>query len=350
MHANNEVYILFLTVFSIGIAIGSLLCDTLLKGQITLKLAPFVLLGVSLFTYLMIFASPEPPHEELLDASAFLAIPQHWPILGSMLMVAVCGGIYLVPLYAMLQSHTPAQYRSRVMAASNLSDSVFMTVVSIVCAILLSKFGIWHYRFISGLSQPLTCRWCGMLEKLLLRPVLTFLLKLFFRVEVTGMEHYRAAGDRVLIAVNHQSFLDPLLVAVFLPRKPAFSINVFQADKWYFRWLDKITTLYRLDPSKPLSMKHLIQDLRKGAKVVIFPEGRISTGGGIMKIYDGTGMIIEKTGATVLPVRIENAEYSKVSRLSHKLRQRWFPKIRMTILPPVRFEQGSLFPAASFMT
>ncbi len=179
-----------------------------------------------------------------------------------------------------------------------------------------------------------------MLEKLLLRPFLAFLLKFFFRVEITGMEHYHAAGDRVLIIANHQSYLDPPLLAAFLPEKPAYAINIYQADKWYLRWADKLVTLYRLDPSKPMSMKRLIQDLRHGTKVVLFPEGRITTSGGIMKIYEGTGLIIEKTGATVLPVRIDGAEYSKASRLSRKVTQRWFPKIRLTILPPVPFEQG----------
>ncbi len=179
-----------------------------------------------------------------------------------------------------------------------------------------------------------------MLENILLRIPLTFLLRLFFRVEVRGLEHYQAAGNRMLIISNHQSYLDPLMLAVFLPRKPAFAINVFQADKWYFRWFDRVVTLYKLDPLKPLSMKRLIQDLRQDAQVVLFPEGRITTSGGIMKIYDGTGMIVEKTGATVLPVRFDGAEYSRLSRLGGKLRQRWFPKVRMTILPPVRFKEG----------
>lgn len=189
-----------------------------------------------------------------------------------------------------------------------------------------------------------------MLEKLLVRPLLIFLLRLIFRVEVRGMEHYHAAGGRVLMIANHQSFLDPLIIAVFLPEKPAFAINVFQADKWYFRWLDKIITLYRLDPSKPMSMKRLIQDLRQGAQVVIFPEGRITTSGGIMKIYDGTGMIAQKTGTTLLPLRIDGAEFSKVSRLGRKLRQRWFPKVRLTVLPPRRVEPDEVITADMIYT
>ncbi len=138
LNANNEVYILFLTVFSIGIAAGSLMCDTILKGQITLKLTPLVALGVSLFTCLMVVVTPQENAGDLLNVGTFLDIAQHWLVLGCMLLVAVCGGIYLVPFYARLQSHTSPKFRSRVMAASNLSDSIFMTVAALVSALLLS--------------------------------------------------------------------------------------------------------------------------------------------------------------------------------------------------------------------
>ncbi|MDE3038876.1 MAG: hypothetical protein KGJ21_10570, partial [Pseudomonadota bacterium] len=138
VRGDNEVYILFLTIFSIGIAVGALLCDWLLKGQVSPKLTPLTALAVSLFTYMLVAATPHPGPAPLQDVQSFVTAPQHWLLLAAMLMVAVSGGIYMVPLYAMLQSHTPAEYRSRIMAASNLSDSVFMTVAALVSAGLLS--------------------------------------------------------------------------------------------------------------------------------------------------------------------------------------------------------------------
>jgi len=154
VHANNEVYILFLIVFSLGTALGSLLCDTILKGEISPRLTSFAALGLSLFTFLMVATTPEATPGPLLDASAFIAVPQHWLVLGSMLMVAFCGGIYIVPLYAVLQSHTPTEFRSRIMAASNLSDSLLMTVSAVISAILLSfGFGILDlFRIIAVLN------------------------------------------------------------------------------------------------------------------------------------------------------------------------------------------------------
>lgn len=140
--ANNEVYILLLTVFSVGTAVGSTLCDTLLKGEISAKFTPFAAFSLSFFTFLLVVVTP-PAHEPLLDAAAFIQIPQDWLVMLSMTMVAFSGGLYIVPLYAMLQANTSPQYRSRVMAASNLSDAVFMTTAAIISAILLSLgFGI----------------------------------------------------------------------------------------------------------------------------------------------------------------------------------------------------------------
>lgn len=169
----------------------------------------------------------------------------------------------------------------------------------------------------------------------LLRQVLTFILKLLFNVRVKGIEHFRAAGERTLIICNHQSFLDPLLLAILIPEKPAFAMNLYQADKWYFRWVSKVVKIYRLDPSQPMSMKTLLADMKKGGKVVYFPEGRITTTGGIMKIYDGAALLASKTGASILPIHVDGAQYSKLSKLSGKLKQRWFPDVSLTFFPPI---------------
>lgn len=138
VHANNQVYTLFLSIFSIGIAVGSLLCDRLLKGQISAKLVPITLLGVTIFTLGMVMTTPTPTHEGLLTFSEFIADSRHWPLLFFMLMVSVCGGIYIVPLYAIMQHNTPASERSSIMAASNLFDSIFMTTAAVAAVLLLA--------------------------------------------------------------------------------------------------------------------------------------------------------------------------------------------------------------------
>ncbi len=172
----------------------------------------------------------------------------------------------------------------------------------------------------------------------LLRSLLTFLLKALFRVRVRGLEHFHAAGERVIVIANHQSFLDPLLLAVFLPQKPAFAMNEFQARKWYFRPLIKLVEVFRIDPSQPMTTKSVIARLKEKGTVVIFPEGRITTTGGIMKIYDGTGLILDKTNATVLPIHIEGAQFTYLSLLGGKVKRRLFPRITLTFFPPRKME------------
>lgn len=187
-----------------------------------------------------------------------------------------------------------------------------------------------------------------IIKKQIFKPVLASVLRLLFRVRVLGLENYhdanRLADGRVVIIPNHVSFLDPLLLSVFTPEQPAFAMNLYQARKWYFAWVEWLIKIYKIDPLAPMSFKTLMSDVKKGAKLVIFPEGRISTTGGIMKIYDGAGRIIEKTGACVLPVHISGAEYSKFGRLGGrigaKLRTRFFPQITISFLPPKKFEAG----------
>lgn len=166
--------------------------------------------------------------------------------------------------------------------------------------------------------------------KLLLRTI----LKLFYKVELKGLEHYRSAGERVLIIANHTSFLDGVLLTVFLPGKLNFAINTQIAQNWYTGLVKPFVGLFVLDPLRPFSVRSMIQYLQQDKRVVIFPEGRITMTGALMKIYHGPGLIADRSGASVLPVRIQGAQYTPFSRLRGRIKLRWFPKIELSILPP----------------
>lgn len=164
------------------------------------------------------------------------------------------------------------------------------------------------------------------------------LLKLLFRVEIHGLEHYHQAGGRVLILANHCSFLDPLLLGVFLPDKITFAINTYISQQWWLKPFLGLSHVFPLDPPHPMSLKALIHHMQKPTKTVIFPEGRITVTGSLMKIYDGPGMVADKSGATILPVRLEGTQYTHFSRLKNIVRLRFFPKITITIMPPTRIQ------------
>jgi acyl-[acyl-carrier-protein]-phospholipid O-acyltransferase/long-chain-fatty-acid--[acyl-carrier-protein] ligase len=168
-------------------------------------------------------------------------------------------------------------------------------------------------------------------------------LTLLFRVKIIGLDNYRQAGERVLIVANHVSFLDPLLLGVFLPDDITFAINTQISERWWLKPFLRLSKVFPMDPTHPLSLKALIHHMQNDTKTVIFPEGRITVTGSLMKVYDGTGMVADKSGATILPVRIEGAEYSHFSKLKNIARLRWFPDITIHIMPPTRIDTHGEF-------
>ena len=172
----------------------------------------------------------------------------------------------------------------------------------------------------------------------MLKILLRLLLTLLYRVKVVGLENYRQAGKRVLIIANHNSFLDPLILGVFLPDDITFAINTHISQRWWLKPFLSLSKVFPMDPTHPISLKALIHHLQNDTKTVIFPEGRITTTGSLMKVYDGTGMVADKSGATILPIRIDGTEYTPFSKLRHVVRLRWFPKITLHILPPTLIE------------
>ncbi len=170
----------------------------------------------------------------------------------------------------------------------------------------------------------------------MLKKFLHALLTLIYRVEVTGLENYEQAGKRVLIVANHTSFLDPLLLGVFLPDDITFAINTHISEQWWIKPFLGLSKVFPMNPTHPLSLKDLIHHLQGDTKTVIFPEGRITVTGTLMKIYDGTGMVADKAEAAVLPVRIDGGQYTHFSRLHKVVRLRLFPKITIKILPATR--------------
>lgn len=174
-----------------------------------------------------------------------------------------------------------------------------------------------------------------MLKKVL-RNVVRAILTLVYRIEVTGTENYTKAGKRVLIIANHTSFLDPLLLWVFLPDDITFAINTHISQRWWLQPFLGLSQIFPMNPTHPMSLKDLIHHLRNDTRTVIFPEGRITLTGGLMKVYDGTGMVADKSQATVLPIRISGGQYTHFSRLHNIVRLRLFPKITIHILPPTQ--------------
>ena len=161
--------------------------------------------------------------------------------------------------------------------------------------------------------------------------------RLVYRLEVTGLENVAKAGPNAIIALNHVSLLDAEIAFSILENNPVFAIDHTFAQKWWMKPVVKYMNALPLDPTRPLATRQLIQLVKGGDTLVIFPEGRITRTGSLMKVYDGSGLIADKSGVPVVPVRIEGAERTRFSYLTGaQVNRTFFKRIKVTILEPRR--------------
>lgn len=337
LNANHGVFIFFLTLFSLGIAIGSLFCNRLSKGKVRATYVPLGALGIALFTFDLYFASKThiATGSQLLSLGQFLFSMKGWRISVDILLIAIFGGIYTVPLYALLQFRSEQDHRARIIASNNILNALFMVAAALVTIIMLKiGFTVSQVFFVVALSTFLVAIYiCKLLPDILLKAIFRFILKTLYRVEVKGMENYYRSGKRVLIIANHTSFLDAILLAAYLPDRLTFAINTYTAKKSWIKLFLRLVNTHKVDPTNPMALKSVIDIVKQEKKCVIFPEGRLTTTGALMKIYEGPGLIADKARAKLLPIRIQGAQYTHFSRLDGKVQLRWMPKITLTIFP-----------------
>jgi acyl-[acyl-carrier-protein]-phospholipid O-acyltransferase/long-chain-fatty-acid--[acyl-carrier-protein] ligase len=168
--------------------------------------------------------------------------------------------------------------------------------------------------------------------KRIFRAILKVALRLLFRVRVSGVDPHLDAR-RLLIIANHESFLDGLLLGLFLPYDPVFVVYTGVTRVWFFRQVLKLGDYLTVDPANPMAVKTVLKLIEAGRPVMIFPEGRITVTGSLMKVYEGPAFVAARSGATVLPVRLDGPAHSYFSRLAGKLPRRLFPRLTLTVLP-----------------
>jgi acyl-[acyl-carrier-protein]-phospholipid O-acyltransferase/long-chain-fatty-acid--[acyl-carrier-protein] ligase len=340
LDAKQEVVTLFLLVFSLSIALGSLLVNRLLKGEVSARYVPVAALGMAFFLIsLWLATSGYDVQTQGADTRTFLASDGAWGILISLAGIAFSGGVFIVPLYAILQTASAPEERSQMIAANNVANAgLTVTLVGVTALLLAYGFdvpGIIGFLGLSTLAVALAACWLlpETVIKSLFKAVLTFL----YRVEVKGGENMPKPGERAVVIVNHVSFLDGLLLAAFLPGKPTFAVATHIAKSIWIRPFLKLFNAFPVNPTNPMSAKSMVKAVREGRTLVIFPEGRITVTGALMKVFDGPGMVADKADAPIIPVRIDGAQFTPFSRLRGKMRLRMFPKIKLTILEPRRF-------------
>ena len=315
---SEGVVTIFLTIFSVAVAIGSGLAAWLAHGRIVLlpTLVAGVLLGLfSLdlaWTSSAIVAATSP-----LSISEFFAAPHSIHVAIDLAGLAISGGLFIVPTFSAVQAWADADQRARVIAAVNVLNAVFMVVGAIVLAVLQKL----------GLSTPLLFALIGVANLIVaviiartlptswLNDLLSIVFRTLYRLEVTGLENVAKAGHNAIIAMNHVSFLDPPVAMAILPKRPVFAVDSGIAQQWWIQPFLPFVRTMALDPLKPMALRTIINAVKDGNMLVIFPEGRITITGSLMKIYDGAAMIADKSDAMVVPVRIDGPEKTIVQPL-----------------------------------
>jgi acyl-[acyl-carrier-protein]-phospholipid O-acyltransferase/long-chain-fatty-acid--[acyl-carrier-protein] ligase len=333
--ADGHVVTLLLTMFAVGVGVGSMLCARLLHGEVSARLVPFAAFGITVFTWDYAAAVISAGGLHLVNITAVLHSTTGWRMLSDLLLLAACGGLYSVPLYAIVQEMSEPSHRARTIAANNIVNAVMMVLgAGFVAGFSAAGVSAPHVLEVAAVVNFAVALWIvRLLPQTVFRAVFQWYFRLCHKTRIEGLENLALAGERSILVINHLSFLDGCLVAAFIPGDLVFAIDTAQARRFWF--LHYVIDVFPVDPANPASIRSMVKAVRDGRRLVIFPEGRITLTGALMKIYDGPGLIADKAEAAIIPVRLDGLQFHKTSRMQGKLKLRWFPKLRLTVLPPV---------------
>lgn len=338
LKADEWIINIFIATFSVGIGVGSLLCNKILKSTVHTTYLPLSSLIMTLSILLLSWVTSNNYFliTDITTIPEFFSDPYGWIFIIALFLISSSAGFFVVPLYAFLQVNSDKDKCSQVIAGTNIISSIFVIASSVFAFVLISfNFSIAQIFLSTAiLNAFVTYLIFQLLPEDVLRSILRYFFKLFFKVEVEGEENFIKAGGHAVIIANHASLLDAALLVSMTNQKITFAIDTAMSQKWWLKPFLKVIDTLPIDPHNPLAIKKLIKYVKQGKRIMIFPEGRITVTGSLMKIYEGPGLIATKTNANILPVCIEGAQYSYFSYLRGKVRIRLFPKIKLTFFEP----------------
>jgi len=344
---DEHVVTLLLTTFSIGVGVGSLLCERLSGRKVEIGLVPFGSIGLTLFALDLYFASPTVVATGVVGAGEFLAQPGHWRIVADLALIGMFGGFYIVPLYALIQSRAERSHQSRVIAGNNILNALFMVVsAGMAIALLHLGFTIPQIFLATALLNAVVAVYIyTLVPEFLMRFLVWLLIHSIYRLEKTGIENIPEEGSAVLVC-NHVSFVDALIIAAACRRPIRFVMdhNIFRVPllNFIFRTSKTIPIASARDDPQLLEKAYddIAAALATGDLIGIFPEGRITDTGDMYPFRPGIRRIVERTPVPVVPVALRGLWGSFFSRrggpaMSQPSRLAPFKKIALAVGAPV---------------
>ncbi|HRE54448.1 MAG TPA: MFS transporter [Candidatus Competibacter sp.] len=330
----EPVVTLLLTLFAVGIGIGSLLCERLSGRMVELGLVPFGSIGLTLFGVDLFFATPAPPAPggELLGVWAFLTQPGSWRVVLDIVLIGVFGGIYIVPLYALVQQRSEPTHLSRVIAGNNIINAVFMVAAALIAVGLLDQgLSIPQLLLVMAIFNAAVAVYIfTLVPEFLMRFIVWILVNIVYRLRTQGLEHVPDQGP-ALVVCNHVSLMDALVVGGCCRRPVRFVMDhqIFKTPglNFVFRTAGAIPIASaRTDPKILVqAYERVAEYLEQGEVVGIFPEGRLTPDGEIGSFKSGIERILKRTPVPVVPMALRGLWGSFFSR-RHGKAMRHFPR------------------------
>lgn len=347
---NEQVVTLLLATFVVGIAAGSLLCERMSGHKVEIGLVPFGAIGLTIFAFDLALASPDAASGAPAGIAAFLSSPGSVRILADLTLMALFGGFYSVPLYALIQQRTESAKLARVIAGNNILNALFMVVSALFAIGMLGAgLSIPQLFFVVGLLNVAVAIYIfKLVPEFLMRFLAWMLVHSIYRLKVTQVEEQIPDKDPVVLACNHVSFVDPLIIMAACRRPIRFVMDhrIFKTPvlSFVFRTGRAIPIAPRKEDPEiyEAAFDEVARALEQGEIVGIFPEGRITRDGNLNDFRPGIENIVRRTPVPVIPIALRGLFGSFFSRkdgdaMSKPLRllTRFWSKIELVGAPPV---------------
>ena len=343
---DEHVFTFLLATFSVGIGAGSLLCERLSGRRVEIGLVPFGSIGLTLFAVDLWLATRGMSATTQAGIAAFLASPAHWRVTADILLLGMFGGFYIVPLYALIQERSPPSHRSRIIAANNILNALFI-IASAGVAIGLLKAGLTipQLFLVVGLMNAAVALYIYLLvPEFLMRFLAWLLVRLFYRVREEGLDNIPAEGPCILVC-NHVSYVDAVVIAGSVRRPVRFVMDhrIFRIPvlSFIFRTMRTIPIAPAKENAamKERAFAEAREALKAGEIVGIFPEGKLTETGEMNPFRPGVQQMLATTPVPVVPMALRGLWGTFFTRSSGgKAMRRWrglFHRIALIVAPPV---------------
>ncbi len=310
--ANEQVVTFFLALFCIGIGVGSLTCERLSNRTIELGLVPIGSIGLTLFGADLFFSTSTQATTELIGFKDFISNSANWRLVLDIFLLGTFGGIYIVPLYALIQARSNPKRRSRVIAGNNILNAILMIAAGIYAITLINAgLNIPQLFLVAAILNAVVALYIyTLVPEFFMRFITWILVNLVYRIKKVNLDNIPEEGAAIIVS-NHVSLMDALIIGGSVRRPIRFVMyhKIFNIP--FLRFIFKTANAIPIAPKREnpelleRAYEKIAEELRKGNIVGIFPEGKLTLDGKVSDFKPGIERILKETPVPVIPIALD---------------------------------------------